>query len=440
VYLSVTSRDISLAYSPREWQRAVHTRPKSKRFTVLALHRRAGKTELALMELIDAALRFTLPQGMFVYLAPFLKQAKVIAWSRLKFICEPLRQAGQVEIREGENAVVFHHNGAVIRIFGGDNPDALRGTRIDGAVIDEVAQIKPEVWEEVLQPAMSDRHGWGMFIGTPHGVNLFSELYYGAADRDDWHAALWDVYSTEALDPGEITRLRRDMTEQAFAREYLCDFTASGDDQVISLAVAIEAAQREYQEADINYHPKVIGVDPARFGDDRSCIIMRQGLQAYEPITFNGIDNMALASRVVVEIERHEPEAVFVDAGNGSGVIDRLRQLGHQVIEVNFGGKPMDGRFLNKRAEMWWAVKDWLEAGGAIPNDRNLLQDLASPLYWYDSQQRIQLEPKSDIKKRGLSSPDAADALACTFAFPVVPKHKQQQKQFTTGTGYDPFS
>jgi len=409
---------LGLGYFPRDWQRKCHV--ERKRFNVLALHRRAGKSEFAIMELIDKAVDFKMELGFFIYIAPFLKQAKAIAWSRLKARLEPMRQHSMVEINESELSVKFKHNGAIIRIFGADNYEALRGLRIDGGVIDETAQVKPEVWQDVVQPATSDRKGWIIFIGTPQGVNLFSELYYKAKSLPDWTCAKFTVYDTHSIDADEVERLKRDMSETSFSREYLCDFTAAGDDQLMSLADVETAAHTEYKPGEMDYAAKILGVDPARFGDDRSVIFPRQGMAALTPEVYRGIDNMDLASRVAAKIESWKPDAVFIDAGNGSGVIDRLRQLGYDVIEVHFGGKPIDGAYLNKRAEMWFEMAGWIKQGGSIPNSVDLKQDLAAPIYWFDSAGRKQLEPKDDIKKRGLPSPDLGDALALTFAQPVA--------------------
>ena len=415
-----TNGTIQLNYSPREWQEQCHK--QRKRFTVLALHRRAGKTELAIMELLDKAMRCTAELGLFIYLAPFLKQAKAIAWARLKQKVEPLRLGNLIEISEVELAVRFPHNGATVRIFGADNPDAMRGVRLDGVVIDEVAWIKPEVWHDIIQPALSDRQGWAMFIGTPHGTNLFSELFHQAGSTAGWWAARWTVYETNALDPTEVERLRQGMPDASFAREYLCDFSVAGDDQLISLADVEEAARRAIGMQDLANAPRIVGVDPARFGDDRSVIAQRQGLQMLDPIVLRGIDNMTLAARVSSVIEDWQPDAVFIDSGAGAGVIDRLRQLGQVVIEVPFGGRAMrPNLFVNRRAEMWFELRDWILAGGAIPNIMTLKQELSTPTYWFDSAGRKALESKDEIKKRlqGGSSPDIADALALTFASPV---------------------
>lgn len=433
---------LPLGFKPRAWQRECYQR--RKRFTVLALHRRAGKTELALMRLLQAAIKCKDPLPFFVYVAPYLRQAKTIAWARLKRKVEPMLRYGGVEINEVDLAVTLKNNGATIRLFGGDNPDALRGVRLDGCVIDEVAQIKPEVWNDILQPALSDRQGWAMFIGTPAGINLFSELFYAAQSKPDWYSARYTVNDTDSLDPEEVERLRRDMPETAFAREYLCDFSAAGDDQLISMSDAENAAQRRYQDGDIILSPLVVGVDPARFGDDRSVIMLRQGLVAEPPMIYQGMDNMQLAAAVANVIEDRDPDGLFIDSGAGSGVIDRLRQLGYEVTEVPFGGKASQPNlFLNKRAEMWWSMREWLENGGSIPNNLALKAELSTPVYWYDAVGRRCLESKEDIKKRlqGGSSPDIADALALTFAYPVSKQLPREVRELIHDKprDYDPY-
>lgn len=418
-------KEVSLGYYPREWQAECHR--SRNRFTVLALHRRAGKTELAIMELIDAALKCQLELPYFVYVAPYLKQAKTIAWSRLKQRLAPLIMHNALTVNESDLSVVFRHNKAVIRIFGGDNPDALRGVRLDGVVMDEVAQIKPEVWQDILQPALSDRRGWALFIGTPAGVNLFSELFFRAERLPEWHSARYTVYDTGSLDPSEVERLRRDMHETSFSREYLCDFSAAGDNQLISLSDVQDAARRQIALTDYQYAPKILGVDPARFGDDRSVIFPRQGLVAFPPIVLRGVDNMELAARVASKIDEWKPDAVFCDAGAGSGVIDRLRQLRHAVIEVPFGGKPIDDQYINKRTEIWCVMADWIRMGGAIPDDVALKQDLAAPIYSYNLAGKKVLESKDELKARGLPSPDLGDALALTFSSPIAPKSERER-------------
>jgi hypothetical protein len=411
---------------------------------VLALHRRAGKTELALMELLDHAVKCRADLGFYVYLAPFLKQAKAIAWARLKQKLDPFLRAGAIDVNEADLAVTFKHNKATIRLFGGDNPDALRGVRLDGVVIDEVANIRPEVWNDIIQPALSDRKGWALFIGTPAGINLFSELFYRASSLPDWYATRYTVHDTDALDHDEVARLERDMPETAFAREYLCDFSAAGSDQLISMSDVEAAARIVYRDGDVLDSPLVIGVDPARFGDDRSVIVLRQGLRMEKPMIHHGVDNMQLAGLVAQVIDERDPDAVFIDVGGGAGVIDRLRQLDYYIVEVPFGGKAnQPNLFVNRRAEMWWQVKEWLGNGGSIPNDTALKAELSTPTYWFDAVGKRCLESKDEIKKRlqGGGSPDIADALALTFAYPVAKQLPREVRERidTSPKDYDPY-
>ena len=436
--------EVRFGHPMRAWQRECARLSNVARFVVMALHRRAGKTEIALKKLLDSAVKNRLDLPNYFYVAPQLKQARAIAWARLKQMVEPLRVHGAVEVSEVDSLVRFTHNGAVVRIYGADNPDSMRGVRLDGCVVDEVAQIKPAVWEEILRPALSDRAGWAWFIGTPKGVNLFSELFFAAEGREGWARALYTVDDTDALAPSEVASIRSEMSENAYAREYLCDFSAAGDDQLISLTDVELAARRELTEADIEGMPRVMGVDPARFGDDRSVIVSRQGRKVFAPQVYRGIDNMDLAARVAARMQEWKPDAVFIDSGAGAGVIDRLRQLGHDVVEVNFGGKPVtDARFANRRAEMWMTLADQVRAGLAIPNDVGLKVELATPTYSYDKQQRIIIESKDDIRKRlpGAGSPDIADALALTFAYPVTArKHGLLARAEARGFDYDPYA
>lgn len=425
---------IDLGFRPREWQ--LKALRSFKRFNVLVVHRRAGKTNLAIPLLLDRALKHQLDRPMFAYVAPQLNQAKSIAWELLKAYC---RKIPGTEINEAELWVELP-NKARIRIFGADNPDRLRGMYFDGIVLDEVAQMKPEVWGEIIRPALADRKGWALFIGTPKGVNLFSDLYYKAVSDPDWYAGRWTVYETQALDDDEIEAQRRGMTESQFAQEFLVDFAAASDNILIQFEVANAARQRVVTEAMIGSAAKVIGVDVARQGNDRSVILRRQGIQAFTPKIMAGADSMQVASVVAQEIHDWQPDAVFIDGsgGYGAGVIDRLRQLGHDVQEVQFGGKPGDPRFNNKRTEMWWQMAEWLKTG-SIPDVASLMAELCAPTYDYaNAAGKLALEAKDKIKERLALSPDIADALALTFANPVAPRglfgHSGHQST------YDPFN
>ena len=284
--------------------------------------------------------------------------------------------------------------------------------------------MKSDVWTEVVLPACQDRDAPVLFIGTPKGVDLFSDLFYkGLRLGGKWSAHRWTIYDVNIFSPEKVEEIRRTMSEKAFAREFMCDFEAGAEDQLISFADAPAASERVATDRLAFGAPVVLGVDPARFGDDRTVIVRRQGVVCFEPIVMLDADNMLVADVVAQQIQRHDPQAVFIDIGNGAGVVDRLRQLRHSVIEVPFGGGAhAKDLYLNRRAEMWVGMRDWLKAGGCIPDDLGLKQEMCAPTFTYDSKGRIKLESKDEIAKRiPEMSPDKADALALTFAAPVAP-------------------
>ncbi len=430
--------EVDLVYNPHKYQAEIHE--KLKRFSVLVCHRRFGKTFLAIATLIDAAISTNRKNLRFGYVAPFQKQAKQVAWDYLKQFALPIH--GTIA-NESETSITFT-NGAKIRLYGSDNGTAMRGLYFDGVVCDEIADFRPETWPEIIRPALTDSHhkGWCLFIGTPKGLNQFYDLYQYAQKDPEWYAGMYRVDETDILDEEEIKMARNTMDENQYRREFLCDFSASMDNALITIDKVTDAAAKKMTDRDVVGSARILGVDVARYGSDRSVIQKRQGLVAYEPKIFNDIDNMTLAGMVAQEVNEWEPDAVFIDAGRGEGVIDRLRQLGYFITEVNFGGKPLSPTYNNKRSEMWDNIRIWLDDGGALPNHTDLKTDLCVPLYKFDSGNRLQLESKDDIKKRGGRSPDLGDALALTFSYPVAAKKLGHFgfKEEAVLADYDPFN
>ena len=430
--------EVELVYNPHKYQAEIHE--KLKRFSVLVCHRRFGKTFLAIATLIDAAISTDRENLRFGYVAPFQKQAKQVAWDYLKQFALPIH--GTIA-NESETSITFT-NGAKIRLYGSDNGTAMRGLYFDGVVCDEIADFRPETWPEIIRPALTDSHhkGWCLFIGTPKGLNQFYDLYQYAQQDPEWYAGMYRVDETDVLDDEEIRMARKTMDENQYRREFLCDFSASMDNALITIDKVSDAAAKKMTDAEITGSARILGVDVARFGSDRSVIQKRQGLAAFEPKIFDDIDNMTLAGMVAQTINEWKPDAVFIDAGRGEGVIDRLRQLGYFITEVNFGGKALKPMYNNKRSEMWDNIRIWLDDGGALPPHTDLKTDLCVPTYKFDSSNRMQLESKDDIKKRGGRSPDLGDALALTFSYPVAAKKLGHfgYKEEAVLADYDPFN
>jgi phage terminase large subunit len=315
-------------------------------------------------------------------------------------------------------------NGSIWQMAGSDNFDSLVGSNPIGVVFSEWALSHPDAWE-YLRPILVENEGWALFIYTPRGRNHGHATYMRALQSDAWFCERLTVEDTELITAGQIEEERRGgMSEARIRQEFFCSFEAESDEQLIPYELVADAMAREPSAQ--SWEETVIGVDVARFGDDRSAIFYRHGRNGtprpYE--VFSGIDTMALAGKVAERISRWSPDAVFVDEGGvGGGVVDRLHQLGFsQVIGVNFGARsdlrPSGARAGNKRSEMWLAARDWL-GRGALPPDEALAAELTAPMYSYNAGNEVMLERKQDLKRRGLPSPDVADAFALTFAYPA---------------------
>lgn len=226
-----------------------------------------------------------------------------------------------------------------------------------------------------------------------------------------------------------------------FAHVWLGEYQSRADTQFISWDV-IKAAQDRPQKR--GGRPVLFGLDVARFGDDRSVLAIREGDTLVSLMKWEKLDTQQLAAFVLEVANSRKPDAVFVDGvGVGGGVVDRLRALKLKVIEVNGGAKAAkEARFVNKRTEMWGRMKEWLAGRGSIsPYELDLAAELTGPTYGYDVSNRIALEKKDDMKKRGLKSPDLADALSMTFAEPVAIRELSTfQPQFQRPAPSDPLA
>jgi phage terminase large subunit len=188
-------------------------------------HRRAGKTVACVNELQRAAVSCSLERPRFAYIAPFVRQAKAVAWDYLRAAAAPLRRSG-VTAHESELRVDYPGGGQV-RLYGADNPDALRGIYLDGIVLDEYADMDPRVWSEIIRPALADRLGWAVFIGTPKGRNGFFELWRRAQAEDGWYAMMLKASDTGLIAASELELARRDLSEEQYAQEFECSFDAA---------------------------------------------------------------------------------------------------------------------------------------------------------------------------------------------------------------------
>ena len=215
---------VEIPYTPRELQNKLHEDLNNYRFAVLACHRRFGKTVMLINHLIRAALQNKLINPRYAYIAPTYKQAKNIAWDYLKMFAGsiPTTRFNETELR------CDLPNGARITLLSSENPDSLRGLALDGVCIDEVAQIEPKLWNEIIRPALSDRKGFCYFIGTPAGMsNLFYELYQHAVADDKWYAYTAPASKTKIIDQEELDAAKKRMGDTKYRQEFECDWVAN---------------------------------------------------------------------------------------------------------------------------------------------------------------------------------------------------------------------
>ena len=212
--------EVEIPYSPRAVFLPFHNR--TERWACIVAHRRCGKTVACINDLVKRALTEGKQDARYAYVAPYYGQAKAVAWDYLLKYSQPVSK----QVNHSELWVELV-NGSRIRLFGSDNADAMRGIALDGVVIDETADHKPRVWGEILRPALSDRNGWGAFIGTPKGHDAFYETYQKALASQEWYASLLRSSETGILPQTELDDARSGMTADQYAQEFECSFEAA---------------------------------------------------------------------------------------------------------------------------------------------------------------------------------------------------------------------
>jgi len=227
---------VSTGYSPRRLQQLIHE--SLLRFNVLVCHRRFGKTVLSINEMVDQGLRCNRYRPQYAYIAPTYRQAKMISWEYLLDFTKniPFREVNKSELtvsihrpEQKNTAGTVTREGDFIKfmLLGADNPDSLRGLYLDGAILDEYAQCDPSIWGEVVRPALSDRKGWAIFIGTPKGQNHFYSRLKKAEANASWYTAVFKASETGVMEQEELDEMRADMDPEEYEQELECSFTAA---------------------------------------------------------------------------------------------------------------------------------------------------------------------------------------------------------------------
>jgi len=341
------------------------------------------------------------------------------------------------------------------------NTEAFAGLHNQGrrivVIFDEASAIPDIIWE-TTEGALTDANTeiiWCVFGNPTRNTGRFKECFPGGLHSRAWRTYQVDSRTISFTNHKQVADWINAYGEDSdFVRVRVRGvFPRTGEMEFISSELVGEAAMREATSH--SHEALVIGVDVARYGDNETVIFVRKGrdAQTYPPVRLRGADVITVASKVSEVSTQYNADAIFVDGGGvGGGVVDCLRNLSVHCFDINFGGKSdathvatetQGMMFANKRAEMWGAMREWLKTG-AILNNPDLRAQLVGPTYTYNLKNEILLEKKEDMRKRGLDSPDLADALALTFAYPVA-MHLGAgghwgQTQSRIETDYDPIA
>lgn len=326
-------------------------------------------------------------------------------------------QADQVKVRGAE-----YSQFAVARTARKENPEALQGFHAENLmfIIDEASGVPDPIFQ-AAEGALSTPNARVVMTSNPTQTTGY---FYDSHNRDRnlWVPLRFSCLDSPLVSPEYMERMATKYGEDhdIYRVRVLGEFPSASFQQLIPRELAEEATRRHLRKDEYDFAAILFGLDVARYGDCKTVLAERQGLRAAIRRWWGKRDTMTVADQTAGEMVVANPQSLLVDVAMGSGVIDRLRQVGwRNVIEVNFGWGSSNPRFANKRMEMWHGVKDWLEAGGVIPPVDELVDDLCGPQYWFTPAGKMILEAKEDMRDRGLPSPDYGDALALTFAVPT---------------------
>ncbi|MCC8189447.1 MAG: hypothetical protein LIP77_02255 [Planctomycetes bacterium] len=358
--------------------------------------------------------------GLVACTAPTGHQLQDVLWRELRRLIHGMDEEYRDRFTITNDRVRLQGSAGMIagRTSRPENPDALQGFHAPEILflIDEAAGVADTVFE-VARGALSTASARVALAGNPTRINgYFYEAFHGS--RENWQLLHFSCLESPLVAKSYPEEIAREYGQDSdmYRVRVLGDFPQTGMHNLISLEV-VEAAMAQTPPESIKVGRPVFGVDPAWLGGDRAAGAVRWGGYAEILFVARRLDTLHLTDRVYGYWQKHNPITIFIDqTGVGAGVHDQLRQYGLPVTGVSFAHTPLDKeRFLNRRAELWWRMRKWLEEGGVLQHSPDLRNDLVGPEYQVTPNGKIQVESKDSMRRRGLASPDLADALALTF-------------------------
>ncbi len=327
------------------------------------------------------------------------------------------------------------------------NSEAFAGLHNKGGrvllIFDEASAIPDVIWE-VSEGALTDSTTqiiWCVFGNPTRNSGRFKDCFTGRT-KHRWRTRQIDSRTCRMTNKAQLDKWIADYgLDSDFVKVRVRGiFPALSARQFISVTDVDAAFGRHLNQSQYTFAPKILSVDPAWEGDDELVIALRQGLAFKILRVIPKNDNDLDVAAIIGHLEDSEgADAIFIDGGYGTGIVSAGRTMGRTWQIVWFAGKSLDPGYANKRAEMWGLMRDWLKSGGAIPADSDLYNDLIGPETVATLDGQIQLESKKDMKRRGLKSPNRADALALTFAYPVSARSTRPHKPAFALTEYEPL-
>ncbi|WP_347989482.1 hypothetical protein [Methylomonas sp. AM2-LC] len=311
-------------------------------------------------------------------------------------------------------------------------------------IFDEASAIPDKISEVASGGLATGEPMWFKFGNPTRNSGDFADVFNGNISKR-WNTRQIDSRDVAITNKVELAKWVEDYgIDSDFVKVRVRGiFPSHSIKQFISTADVDLAKRRQLRTEQYDFAPKILTCDPAWEGDDELVIGLRQGLYFTVLHTMPRNDNDVHVANILCNLEdQHNADAVFIDGGYGTGIVSVGKTLGRQWRLVWFGGASTDTGCLNKRAEMWKLMRDWLKDGGKIEdNDHELYRNLIQPETVPRMDGKIQLESKQDMKRRKLHSPNRADALALSFAYPVHKKssmhrgHRDEQMR-----GHDPIA
>ncbi len=429
----------ALRLVPTEQQReflAALAKPGA-RVAVRSGHGTGKSTALAAAALWFLAAR---PDALVPCTAPTAHQLRDVLWREMRRLIAGMEEGMRERFTVTADRILLKGSAGMIvaRTARAENPDALQGFHAPEIlfIIDEAAGVADAVFE-VARGALSTPSARIALAGNPTRLTGYFHSAFHLA-RDSWTRLHFSCLESPLVSPDYAREVAAEYGEDSdmYRVRVIGDFPKTGMFNLIPLDL-VERAMERAVPADFERHaPVVFGIDPAWHGTDRSAGVMRQGMTARVLFCIRGADTLRLAGLVARKAAELAPDAIFIDqTGVGAGVLDQLKLTAHPVVGVAFSQSPLEpDRFANKRAEMWWQVKEWLERGPAVERNRDLRDDLIAPEYLFTPGGKVQLESKDSMRRRGRASPDLGDALALTFAMPVYPARRNSFPAAEPGT------